>query len=207
MQIVLRLCFNCTGGTEKEFGQTGCANCSQLGLLGWGWFWGWISDFSPLAVRERKRSGKSERGLSKRGLGRKGANRARKGPFGGISAASRGCEVQRNQSVPISPKKAPTGPEKAPSRREIIRVIAQRTPWGWNKEGGGGKPHKGQKGDWDLHSLRAYILYAFHPLRCGCSSLSCTEIGPRLDLKMSRSRGRDEKLPSIQKTLRAQKNY
>ena len=56
--------------------------------------------------------GKSKRGLSKRGLSPKGANWARKGPFGGISLASPwlwGAE----ESVLISPEKAPIGPGQA----------------------------------------------------------------------------------------------
>ena len=41
-----------TGGIKKEFGQTVCSNCSQLGLLGWVFFWGGFSLMSgtPLHV-------------------------------------------------------------------------------------------------------------------------------------------------------------
>ena len=62
--------------------------------------------------------GKSKGGLSKRGLSPKGANWAQKGPFGGISGASRGCEVRRNRSrsAPKRPrwtlKRLQSGPKR-----------------------------------------------------------------------------------------------
>ena len=59
------------------------------------------------------KSGKSKRGLSKGGLSPKGANRAKKGPFGAISALPP-WQWGAEELVPIDPEKAPTSPEMAP---------------------------------------------------------------------------------------------
>ena len=65
-----------------------------------------ISGFMADCFRKRAEygfSGKSKRGLSKGGLSPKGANRAKKGPFGAISALPPwlwGAE----ELVPIGPK-------------------------------------------------------------------------------------------------------
>ena len=72
-------------------------------------------------------SGKSKGGLSKGGLGPKGANRAKKGPFGAISALPSwlwGAE----ELVPIGPEKAPIGPEKAPIWPEKARFSRKDLP-------------------------------------------------------------------------------
>ena len=72
-------------------------------------------------------SGKSKRGLSKGGLSPKGANRAKKGPFGAISAfppSLWGAE----ELVPIGPEKAPTSPEMAPICPEKARFSRKDFP-------------------------------------------------------------------------------
>ena len=72
-------------------------------------------------------SGKSKRGLSKGGLSPKGANRAKKGPFGAISALHPwvwGAE----ELVPIGPEKAPTSPEMAPICPEKARFSRKDFP-------------------------------------------------------------------------------
>ena len=83
---------------------------------------------TPPAFRARQRSsGKSKRGLSKGGLSPKGANRAKKGPFGAISALPPslwGAE----ELVPIGPEKAPTSPEMAPICPEKARFSRKDFP-------------------------------------------------------------------------------
>ena len=77
--------------------------------------------------KPRKCSGKSKRGLSKGGLSPKGANRAKKGPFGAISALPPwlwGAE----ELVPIGPEKAPTSPEMAPICPEKARFSRKDFP-------------------------------------------------------------------------------
>ena len=66
-------------------------------------------------------------GLAKGGLARKGTMRAKKGPFGAISALPpwlRGAE----ELVPIGPEKAPTSPEMAPICPEKARFSGKDFP-------------------------------------------------------------------------------
>ena len=83
--------------------------------------------FSCRAKNVKHRSGKSKRGLSKGGLSPKGANRAKKGPFGAISALPPWLWVAE-ELVPIGPEKAPTSPEMAPICLEKARFSGKDFP-------------------------------------------------------------------------------
>ena len=102
------------GGSSKrrngEGGGGGPGVCAgNLGGGGEGAEAPFTAKMSPVFGENAFFSGKSKRGLSKGGLSPKGANRAKKGPFGAISALPpRGCGVRRDWS-----RSAPNWPRSA----------------------------------------------------------------------------------------------
>ena len=83
--------------------------------------------FAASPSQKKSTPGKSKWGLSKRGLSLKGANRAKKGPFGAISALPPWLWGAK-ELVLIGPEKAPTSPEMAPIWPEKARFSRKDFP-------------------------------------------------------------------------------
>ena len=149
--------------------------------------------------RSAGRSGKSKRGLSKGGLSPKGANRAKKGPFGAISALPPwlwGAE----ELVPIGPEKAPTSPEMAPICPEKARFSGKDFPPIFSENLGLKPPFVSPRLDFPKENIQPYPTHL-----CPTHPGSPASAGPKrgsLNVELEiRAKALQERVKNTQRTL------